>query len=128
MQAGDRGGTSGECRRLRPDRIRTFLAEPQPAVIASLRPDGQPVSVATWYLLDKLRCWSTWTRAASARIAADGSVPAGDLCREEAKPTARLFGGSGKTWASGTELTASTSLARALLCPVLEMSNLGLLA
>ena len=35
-----------------PDRIRTFLAEPQPAVIASLRPDGQPVSVATWYLLD----------------------------------------------------------------------------
>jgi PPOX class probable F420-dependent enzyme len=35
-----------------PDRIRAFLAEPQPAVIASVRPDGQPVSVATWYLLD----------------------------------------------------------------------------
>ena len=35
-----------------PDRIRTFLAEPYPAVIASLRPDGQPVTVATWYLLD----------------------------------------------------------------------------
>ena len=35
-----------------PDRIRAFLAAPQPAVIASVRPDGQPVSVATWYLLD----------------------------------------------------------------------------
>ena len=35
-----------------PDHIRTFLAEPQPAVIASVRPDGHPVSVATWYLLD----------------------------------------------------------------------------
>ena len=35
-----------------PDRIRTFLAQPQPAIIASVRPDGQPVSVATWYLLD----------------------------------------------------------------------------
>ena len=35
-----------------PDHIRAFLARPQPAVIASVRPDGQPVSVATWYLLD----------------------------------------------------------------------------
>jgi len=35
-----------------PDHIRAFLAHPQPAVIASVRPDGQPVSVATWYLLD----------------------------------------------------------------------------
>jgi len=29
-----------------------FLAEPNPAVISTVRPDGQPVSVATWYLLD----------------------------------------------------------------------------
>jgi PPOX class probable F420-dependent enzyme len=35
-----------------PDHIRAFVTEPQPAVIASVRPDGQPVSVATWYLLD----------------------------------------------------------------------------
>ncbi len=35
-----------------PDRIRAVLADPQPAVIASVRPDGQPVSVATWYLMD----------------------------------------------------------------------------
>ena len=35
-----------------PDHIRAFLARPQPAVIASVRPDGQPVTVATWYLLD----------------------------------------------------------------------------
>jgi PPOX class probable F420-dependent enzyme len=35
-----------------PDRVRTFLAQPQLAIIASVRPDGQPVSAATWYLLD----------------------------------------------------------------------------
>ncbi len=27
-----------------------LLAKPNPAVIATLRPDGQPVSAATWYL------------------------------------------------------------------------------
>ena len=31
----------------------TFLAQANPAVIATVRPDGQPVSVATWYLLDR---------------------------------------------------------------------------
>ncbi|MEJ3747791.1 PPOX class F420-dependent oxidoreductase [Actinomycetes bacterium KLBMP 9797] len=35
-----------------PDRVVEFLAKPNPAVIASTRPDGQPVSVATWYLWD----------------------------------------------------------------------------
>jgi PPOX class probable F420-dependent enzyme len=35
-----------------PDDIRELLAKPNPAVIATLRPDGQPVSVATWYLLE----------------------------------------------------------------------------
>lgn len=35
-----------------PEDVRELLAKPNPAVIASLRPDGQPVSVATWYLLD----------------------------------------------------------------------------
>lgn len=34
-----------------PDDVRELLAKPNPAVITSLRPDGQPVSVATWYLL-----------------------------------------------------------------------------
>jgi len=29
-----------------------LLAQPNPAVIATVRPDGQPVTVATWYLLD----------------------------------------------------------------------------
>src|SRR2546429_435112 len=32
--------------------IAEFLAKPNPAVIASNRPDGQPVSVATWYVWD----------------------------------------------------------------------------
>ena len=35
-----------------PDDVRALLAEPNPAVITSVRPDGQPVSVATWYVLD----------------------------------------------------------------------------
>jgi len=35
-----------------PDDLRELLAKPNPAVIATVRPDGQPVSVATWYLLD----------------------------------------------------------------------------
>lgn len=35
-----------------PDELRELLAKPNPAVIATVRPDGQPVSVATWYLLD----------------------------------------------------------------------------
>ena len=35
-----------------PDDVRELLTKPNPAVITSVRPDGQPVSVATWYLLD----------------------------------------------------------------------------
>jgi hypothetical protein len=31
-----------------PQQTRELLAKPNPAVITSLRPDGQPVSVATW--------------------------------------------------------------------------------
>jgi PPOX class probable F420-dependent enzyme len=35
-----------------PDDIRELLTKPNPAVITTLRADGQPVSVATWYALD----------------------------------------------------------------------------
>jgi len=35
-----------------PDELRELLAKPNPAVIATVRPDGQPVTVATWYVLD----------------------------------------------------------------------------
>jgi PPOX class probable F420-dependent enzyme len=35
-----------------PVAVAELLARPNPAVITTLRPDGQPVSVATWYLLD----------------------------------------------------------------------------
>lgn len=34
-----------------PDELRDLLARPNPAVMASVRRDGAPVSVATWYLL-----------------------------------------------------------------------------
>jgi PPOX class probable F420-dependent enzyme len=36
-----------------PDHVRTLLAKPNPAVVSTLRTDGQPVSVATWYLLEE---------------------------------------------------------------------------
>lgn len=35
-----------------PDPVRDLLAQPNPAVIATVRPDGQPVTVATWYVMD----------------------------------------------------------------------------
>ena len=35
-----------------PEHVRELLAKPNPCVIATLRSDGQPVTVATWYLLD----------------------------------------------------------------------------
>ena len=34
------------------DAATSLLAQPNPAVIAVVRGDGQPVSVATWYLLE----------------------------------------------------------------------------
>ncbi|GII67078.1 PPOX class F420-dependent enzyme [Sphaerisporangium krabiense] len=33
-----------------PDHLLTALARPNPCVISTVRPDGAPVSVATWYL------------------------------------------------------------------------------
>jgi PPOX class probable F420-dependent enzyme len=35
-----------------PDVVTQLLGRPNPAVIATLRPDGQPVTVATWYLME----------------------------------------------------------------------------
>jgi PPOX class probable F420-dependent enzyme len=35
-----------------PDHVVEKLRNPNPCTITTLRPDGQPVSVATWYLLD----------------------------------------------------------------------------
>ncbi len=35
-----------------PDDLRKLLLKPNPAVVTTLRSDGQPVSVATWYLLE----------------------------------------------------------------------------
>lgn len=35
-----------------PDELRTLLVKPNPAVIATVRGDGHPVSVPTWYLLE----------------------------------------------------------------------------
>ena len=35
-----------------PDHVRALLAKPNPAVVSTLRSDGQPMSVATWYLLE----------------------------------------------------------------------------
>jgi PPOX class probable F420-dependent enzyme len=35
-----------------PDDLRALLEKPNPAVIATVRPDGHPVTVATWYVLE----------------------------------------------------------------------------
>jgi PPOX class probable F420-dependent enzyme len=35
-----------------PSEVVDLLERPNPAVITTLRPDGQPVSVATWYVMD----------------------------------------------------------------------------
>lgn len=34
-----------------PDDVRDMLTAPNPAVVTTVRADGQPVSVATWYLM-----------------------------------------------------------------------------
>lgn len=33
-----------------PPKLSAFLTRPNPAVIGCVRPDGQPITVATWYL------------------------------------------------------------------------------
>ena len=35
-----------------PDQVRTLLSKPNPAVVTTMRSDGHPVSVETWYLLE----------------------------------------------------------------------------
>ena len=35
-----------------PDDVRDFLRRPNPCVVATVRRDGAPVTVATWYLLE----------------------------------------------------------------------------
>ncbi|MCL8024251.1 TIGR03618 family F420-dependent PPOX class oxidoreductase [Nocardioides bruguierae] len=35
-----------------PDDVRAFLSRPNPAVMATLRKSGAPITVATWYLLE----------------------------------------------------------------------------
>jgi PPOX class probable F420-dependent enzyme len=38
-----------------PLHLQRLLTQPNPAVICTVRPDGQPVSVATWYLYEEGR-------------------------------------------------------------------------
>jgi PPOX class probable F420-dependent enzyme len=38
-----------------PEELQALLREPNPAVIATLKPDGAPLSVATWYLWEDER-------------------------------------------------------------------------
>ena len=35
-----------------PDDLRALLEKPNPSVVATLRKDGHPVTVATWYVMD----------------------------------------------------------------------------
>ncbi len=38
-----------------PEKLSELLSKPNPSVITTVRPDGQPVSVATWYLWENGR-------------------------------------------------------------------------
>src|SRR5690242_8353612 len=49
-----------------PEAARAMLRKPNPAVITTLRPDGQPVSTATWYLWDDGRRAGEHGRGAEA--------------------------------------------------------------
>ncbi|MEV4732379.1 pyridoxamine 5'-phosphate oxidase family protein [Saccharopolyspora sp. NPDC049426] len=50
-----------------PIEVQAALAEPVPAVIATVRPDGQPVTVPTWYLVEDDRHLLLSIDAANAR-------------------------------------------------------------
>lgn len=36
-----------------PDAVRSFLREPNPAVMATVAKDGRPIAAATWYLFEE---------------------------------------------------------------------------
>lgn len=59
-----------------PAEIQEFLREPHPAVVATVRPDGSPHSVATWYdLVDDLVLLNlAVTRARLAHLERDPRV------------------------------------------------------
>jgi hypothetical protein len=58
-----------------PDAVAALLARPNPAVMATLRADGQPVTVATWYLLEDDGRVLLGLDAVRARLRAFGRTP-----------------------------------------------------
>jgi PPOX class probable F420-dependent enzyme len=52
-----------------PDGVLTFLSEPNPAVIATIGLKGQPVTVATWYVLEDDRLLMVNMHADRKRLA-----------------------------------------------------------
>jgi len=59
-----------------PDELQALLREPNPAVMASLKPGGGPLSVATWYVWDNGRVLVNLdhSRARLEHLRADGRV------------------------------------------------------
>ena len=59
-----------------PDELQALLREPNPAVMASLKPDGGPLSVATWYLWEhgRLLVNLDHSRARLEHLRTDGRV------------------------------------------------------
>jgi Pyridoxamine 5'-phosphate oxidase len=57
-----------------PEAAVTMLAKPNPSVIATVRPDGQPVSAATWYLWDDGRALVNMDEGRSA-LSTCGTTP-----------------------------------------------------
>jgi len=58
-----------------PDAVAGLLARPNPALMATLRADGQPVTAATWYLLEDDGRVLLGLDAVRARLRAFGRTP-----------------------------------------------------
>src|SRR4051812_49669789 len=80
-----------------PTEVEEFLSLPHPAVVATIRPDGSPHSVATWYLWESGRALlnmdATRWQLAFFRLVPRASRPSPD--RKDGNATATLFAPSG---------------------------------
>ena len=88
-----------------PDHVREPLARPNPAVVVNtLRSDGAPVSVATWYLLDGDRVLLNMDHSAVRLAPAPGTPTVADGARRGRVVHARLTGRAGSPSCTTTRL------------------------
>src|SRR3954463_2939565 len=78
-----------------PTEVEEFLSLPHPAVIATIRPDGSPHSVATWYLWESGRALLNMdaSRLRLSLLRRDPRASLTVLDREAGTPASSLSGG-----------------------------------